>query len=169
MAGQQTHPTDQREQDTQRCGVRAHAHRIASVCLVALGVFGIVESSKLGLGDLTEPGPGLWPLVLSTVVVGSAAVLFVVDDPRDYERWSGRSAMIGAGIVGLAAYIVAFSLLGFAISTALLIGVWLRVFARESWRSTIVLTVAGAVALYLIFAVLLNVPFPEGVLAGGAA
>lgn len=168
MAGQAFRASRERDKST-RSAASAHVHRLAPVCLLALGLFGIVEARKLGLGSLTDPGPGLWPLVVASIVVASAAILLVVDNRADYEAWSGRSARILGGVAGMAVYIVAFSYLGVAIATALLLAVWLRVFAGESWRSTIVLTVAGTAALYLIFAVLLNVPFPEGILVGGAA
>lgn len=140
-----------------------NAYRLAPLAVLVLGAFGVVESSRLGLGTLTQPGPGLWPLLLASFLSFAALVLLFLDDPRDYEKFTPRRmAMVLSAVLSLIAYIYLFAYLGFLLASVLMLGVWLRVFGRESWRWTISLSLVGGIALYLIFGVALNVPLPEG-------
>lgn len=41
---------------------------VAALVALAIGVFGIVQSLGYGLGEATQPGPGLWPFIVSLVI-----------------------------------------------------------------------------------------------------
>ncbi len=136
--------------------------RIAPVVLLVLGIATLIQAAGLGLGELTQPGPGLWPFAVAGLLTATAAVLLVVDPAEDYEPWTVRSVRIVAGLAGLALFIVLFQTLGFVVPTVLMLTAWLRFFGRESWRLAVVLAVAGTLVLHLIFVVGLDVPFPAG-------
>jgi len=144
-------------------------HRLVPLALLALGVAGMAESSRLGLGAPVQPGPGMWPLLVAGLLCIAAAVLLFVDDRRDYEPWTRRSLVVLAGLLSLVVYIYLFAYLGFLLASALMLGTWLRLFAAEPWKRTVPLALVGSVALYLLFEVALKVPFPDGLfaLAGG--
>ncbi|HZH19545.1 MAG TPA: tripartite tricarboxylate transporter TctB family protein, partial [Geodermatophilus sp.] len=59
-------------------------------------------------------------------------------------------------------FVVLFQTIGFVIPAFLLLFAWLRLLAGESWRMALVLAVAGALVLHLVFVVALGVPFPAG-------
>ncbi|MBP2326427.1 hypothetical protein JOF56_006812 [Kibdelosporangium banguiense] len=134
----------------------------AALVACAVGVFGVVVSSGLGLGRLTQPGPGLWPFAISVVIVVLSAVLvFVGRTAKDAEQFSKASLLTGLAVVTLILLAVLLPLIGFEIPSLLLMFVWLRWLGRESWRSAIVLSVGTVAVLYLLFVVLLQIPLPR--------
>lgn len=154
------------ETGTEGTAARGHRwlglHRIAPVLLLALGVAAIVGSRGLGLGELTAPGPGLWPFIVSLLLTGTAAVLVLLDPAEDYEPWTRGTVRIIAGLVSLGVFILLFQTLGFVVAAFLMLLVWLRVFGGESWRLTLVLAAGGTAVMYLLFVEALGVPFPDG-------
>jgi putative tricarboxylic transport membrane protein len=151
---------------TARRGLRAQVHRVAPLVVLAIGVGALVGAVGLSLGGLTAPGPGLWPFIVALLLTGTALVLVVVDDPADYEPWTGGTARIVGGLAGLAVFVAAFDAVGFLLPAFLMLLVWLRVFASESWRWSLGLALAGSVGMYLLFDEVLGVPFPDDVVAG---
>ncbi len=136
--------------------------RIAPVVLLVLGITALLQARNMGLGELTAPGPGLWPFIVAGLLTATAAVLLVVDPAEDYEPWTAGTLRIVAGLVGLALFVVLFQTLGFVVPTVLMLTAWLRFFGGESWRLAVVLGVGGAIVLHLIFVLALGVPFPAG-------
>ncbi len=143
-------------------GARSQLRRIAPLLLLALGAAALLMARDMGLGELTAPGPGLWPAIVSGLLAATAAALLFLDPAEDYEPWTPSTARIVAGLVGLGLFVLLFEVIGFVIPAFLLLTAWLRYFGGESWRMTLVLAVAGSLALYLVFVTTLGVPFPEG-------
>lgn len=130
-----------------------------------LGASFMVAAWRLGVGELASPGPGLWPVIASALVIcASLALVFTEQDTRDYEAPTRGTYRVVMGLLSLVTFALLFELLGFALSTPLMFLFWLRVLGRESWAMTVLLTVAGSTVLYLLFVVLLNAPMPRGVL-----
>lgn len=140
------------------------AHRLGPLVPLLLGGYAVWAAYELSLGELTNPGPGLWPFIVAVLITGTALVLLVVDDPLDYEQWTGRTASIAGGLVSLGLFIALFQVLGFLIPAVLMLLLWLKVFGEEPWRWAVPLAVGGAVLLHLVFVEALAVPFPRGVL-----
>jgi putative tricarboxylic transport membrane protein len=141
---------------------RSQLRRIAPLLLLALGVAALLTARDMGLGGLTAPGPGLWPAIAAALLSATAFVLLFLDPAEDYEPWTAGTARIAAGLAGLALFVVLFQTIGFVIPAFLLLFAWLRLLAGESWRMALVLAVAGALVLHLVFVVALGVPFPAG-------
>jgi putative tricarboxylic transport membrane protein len=136
--------------------------RIAPALLLVIGVAALLEARDMGLGELTAPGPGLWPFIVAGLLTATAAVLLFVDPAEDYEPWTASTLRIVAGLVGLALFVVLFQTLGFIVPTVLMLTAWLRFFGGESWRMALALGVGGTLVLHLIFVIALGVPFPAG-------
>jgi putative tricarboxylic transport membrane protein len=149
-----------------RRGLRGQLHRIGPLAVLATGVGALVGAVALSLGELTNPGPGLWPFVVALLLTGTGLVLLVVDDPADYERWTTGTARIAGGLAGLAVFVLAFEAIGFLLPAFLMLLLWLRVFGGEPWRWALGLALAGSVGLYVLFDEVLAVPFPDDVVAG---
>ena len=140
--------------------------RLVPVVLLATGVAAVIGSWRLGLGELTNPGPGLWPLVVSIAVSISAAILIVIPDIEAYEKWTRRTTLLVGGVLSLVVFILLFTAIGFIVPAFLLLLLWLRVFGEESWRLALTLAGGGTAVFYVGFAVLLGVPFPDDIVAG---
>ena len=67
-------------------------------------------------------------------------------------------------LIGLATFVglgALLPVLGFEIPSLLLCVVWLRVLGGESWRSTVVISIATVAAFYLLFLYGLRIPLPH--------
>lgn len=142
-------------------------YRLGGVVPLLLGIFGLVYSYTLGLGDPSQPGPGFWPFIASfAIVVASIALLITERSGEQYEPLTARARFIGYGVVSIVAFIVVFQLLGFIIPALLLFVFWLRFLGGETWGMTVLLSVLFTAGFYILFDQLLGVPFPQDVLEG---
>jgi TctA family transporter len=106
----------------------------------------IVQLARELSGRGSEPGPG--------PAEGAGARL----SPA-VARW--RTAEIGAWILGM---FVAIWLIGFAGATLLVTFLYLKLGAREGWKTSVALSLGGFAFVYGLFERTLAVPFPPGVL-----
>jgi putative tricarboxylic transport membrane protein len=139
------------------------AVRIAGALIpLALGVFGLVNGLRFGVGDPRDPGPGMWPLMMSVaLIVGSLVLLAFERDEHDYEKYTRGAVLNLYGVLSLVAYVLIFSNLGFELATAGVTAFWLKVLGGETWRSTILVTLLVTVVAYLLFVTLLGAPIPR--------
>src|SRR3954470_20485874 len=73
---------------------------IGALVGVAVGIGGAALAFSYGLGSLSEPGPGLWPFIVSALIaVLSVALLFVGRGLADSEAFTRSSWLPLAGIV----------------------------------------------------------------------
>ncbi|SDF63757.1 putative tricarboxylic transport membrane protein [Blastococcus aurantiacus] len=144
-----------------------HLFRIAPLVLLLFGVAAMLQARDLSLGELSAPGPGLWPFIVASLLSLTALVLLFIDDPADYEPWTRGTVGIALGLVSLGVFIVLFEQIGFLVPAVLMLLIWLRLFAREPWRWAVPLAVIGAVVFHLVFVEALGVPFPDDIVLGG--
>jgi putative tricarboxylic transport membrane protein len=147
----------------QRPPVGGPAYQLVSAAVVlVIGVGAAVLAHGYGLGSLKRPGPGLWPFVVSIVIVCLAAVLLVIgrrlDDDEKFTKASVLALVGGATFVGLA---VLMPTIGFEIPAIALCIVWLRFLGGETWRSTIVISLCTTAAFYLLFLYGLRISLPH--------
>jgi hypothetical protein len=134
----------------------------AAIVTGAIGVAGLVGSLGLGLGQLTAPGPGLWPFVVSVVITTLSVVLALTGrQGTDTERFSRASVMTALAVLTLVLLGIALPLIGFEIPSLLLTFVWLRFLGKETLRSSIVISVGTVAAFYVLFVLLLQIPLPR--------
>ncbi|TYB62221.1 tripartite tricarboxylate transporter TctB family protein [Nonomuraea sp. PA05] len=135
---------------------------ITAVVVMALGGAALAGSLSLGVGTLSSPRPGTWPAIVSAVLIVLGAVLAVqARRTSDAERFTRTAFSVLAAVASMVVHVAVISLIGFEIPTALLAFFWLRVLGRESWRISIVLSLAITVAFYLLFVGALQVSIPH--------
>jgi putative tricarboxylic transport membrane protein len=140
-------------------------YRIGSIAPLLLGIVCLLYSYSLSLGRITNPGPGLWPFIVSAVIVVVSVVLLITErGGEDYERFTGKTWIVAAGVVSTAVFIYLFQWFGFIVPAFLTLVFWLRYLGKESWKMTLSVAVAVTVGFYLLFATLLGIPLPESVL-----
>lgn len=129
---------------------------------LVVGVAGAVLAHGYELGSLREPGPGLWPFVVSVLIAGLSLLLLVVGRHLDdAEKFTRSSLLVAIGAVTFAAFGLLMPLIGFEIPAVLLCVIWLRFLGGESWRSTAVISVATTAVFYLLFIYGLRIPLPH--------
>ncbi|RVX38666.1 putative tricarboxylic transport membrane protein [Nonomuraea polychroma] len=135
---------------------------VAALVPLVIGVVAAIMSWSLGVGSLSAPGPGMWPLVVSVAMVIVAAVLVLQSRPRgDEERFTKDVVTVAIAAASLIGYAFLFELVGFEVPTIALLVLWLKGLGRESWRMTAVVSVVATAALYLLFITGLGVSLPH--------
>ena len=134
--------------------------RVAGLAAVAVGIAAALGARDLGVGSLTDPGPGLWPLVVSAVLVITGAVVAV--RPGDDAEAIGRDAwVVVVACLSLVAYTAVIRVVGFELPTVVLLAFWMRVFGGEPWRTTVAVSVGVTVVVYAVFILALGVALPH--------
>jgi putative tricarboxylic transport membrane protein len=135
---------------------------VAALVTLAIGIGAAVLAHGYGLGSLRRPGPGLWPFVVSVLIVALSALLLVVgrtlDDAEKFTKASFLVLVGGATFIGLG---VLMPTIGFEIPAIALCIVWLRFLGGETWRSTIVIALGTTAVLYLLFLYGLRISLPH--------
>ena len=164
MADTESGATQEEDVDAPPSGGRVQAV-IAGAVPLALGAVAAWLSFGLNVGSLTDPGPGLWPLIVAGLLVLTGAGIVVVavraqrsDGTEAFTR--GVFPMLAAA-AGLAVYASLFEIVGFEIPTLLLLFAWLRFLGRESWLSSAVIAVVATAVAYALFILGLGVPLPH--------
>ena len=135
---------------------------VGALVTLAIGIAGLVLALDYGLDGLRRPGPGLWPFVISTVIIALSVVLLVVGRKlTDSEQFSRSSVLPLAGLVTFVGFALLLPVIGFEIPALLLSIVWLRFLGGESWRSTIAVSVGTVAAFYALFLYGLGIPLPH--------
>lgn len=135
---------------------------VVALLVTGLGLAGVAGSLALGAGSLGEPGPGTWPLVVSSAIALLGLVLLLqVRTTADTERFGSASWIVVPAVATLVPFAYLIEVVGFEIPAAVLAFVWLKVLGREPWRTSLVGALAMTGAFYLIFVVALRVSIPH--------
>jgi hypothetical protein len=135
---------------------------VVAIAVTGIGVAALLGSLALGVGSPRAPGTGTWPFLVSVVlVVLGLGLLALTGRIRDAERFTRASWLVLAGLATMIAFVAVISVIGFEIPAALLMFVWLKFLGGESWRSSIVTSLAVVLAFYIVFVGLLAVPIPH--------
>jgi putative tricarboxylic transport membrane protein len=145
--------------------------RVAPSVLVGIGAFaavgGYVLVSSVGLGLWTSlgPGPGLFPFAMGAVLV-AMAVLWLIQElrnPSETAKGVDRRLVI-AVVLSLTILAAVMDLLGFQVSMFLFLMYHLKLRGGRTWRSSLVIALAGSVGAFYAFNYGLNVALPVSAL-----
>jgi putative tricarboxylic transport membrane protein len=125
-------------------------------------------------GTGARPGPGFFPVAIGVFACAVAAGFVMVayrrsgapgiaaasPEPSMTADARGRVAAAAAGLVG---FCLLLPWLGYLIASFAFVAVLLRRLGGGGWASAIAVAVGTAAASYYVFAVLLGVPLPRGI------
>ncbi|MEI8189852.1 MAG: tripartite tricarboxylate transporter TctB family protein [candidate division NC10 bacterium] len=144
------------------------ADQITGVIVLIFSLAVIEGARRMPPSGTFGPGAGFLPFWLGAALAILSIVL-LVNASREPAQASDRSPFPKGGPVlaileavgGLAAFILLLETLGFLLSIALLTAFLLRVVERERWLTSVIVAVANAAGLYVIFQMLLGVSLPK--------
>ncbi|HWK67265.1 MAG TPA: tripartite tricarboxylate transporter TctB family protein [Rhizobiaceae bacterium] len=134
------------------------------------GVVVVYMATQLGIGEFSDPGPGLMSMIfgLAMAVVAGGSVLldlFVRTPQGASEPWTREMLMrIGGIVVALAVYVALLEPLGFLLATFALSAFLLWLFTSSGWLRAIPAGAAIAFANYALFKLALGTQLPIGIL-----
>jgi len=143
---------------------------------VALGMFISIYAYKLGMGKLSEPGPGFMPFGLGVIVFCLALYKLVKESLWKGDKESTEDQTIKATgwsvslsklvFIALTLFVYALILewLGYIITTLLTMMLLLRVAGYSQWTRIIIYALIIVGGSYFMF-LYLGVRFPPGILS----
>jgi putative tricarboxylic transport membrane protein len=148
--------------------------RAGIIFWLIIAAYVAIHSYRLGIGHLHQPGPGfiffLTALLLIILSVIELARTFMGNAKSEKEKkepsiWMGvRGQKILLILCGIAAYIYFFNVLGFLLSTFLLMVFLFKAVEPTKWWIAISSSLITTIFSYGIFQFWLGVPFPKGFL-----
>ncbi|MFP5366033.1 MAG: tripartite tricarboxylate transporter TctB family protein [Actinomycetes bacterium] len=140
----------------------ALANTASSLVVLAVGIGALVLSVAMGLGTPASPQPGLWPFMISCVMVALGLFQLVLGRRnRDAEKFTRMSFAPLTGLVTLAAMVALMPVIGFEIPALVLCIIWMRFLGGETWRSTLLVSALVVAAFYGIFILALGTSIPH--------
>lgn len=142
---------------------------LGSIFWFAVAFYVCLGAYKLGFGTFHEPGPGFIFMLsgLFLAILSAIDLLKTLIKKTEINRlmWSGlRWPKVILILISLVAYHYFFVLMGFILSTFLLMLFLFKAVEPTKWWVAIISTLITTLAVYIIFDVLLSIPFPKGVL-----
>jgi len=147
------------------------ADRISGIFWLIFAVIVSIESRRMGLGTLHQPGPGFlffWAGILLAIMS-----LIILIRARITRKKAGTRGLIFGGqkigkiilvLISVFLYVLLMEKLGFIVVTFLLFLFLLGIVEKKDWGLTILTSLGVTVAAYLIFETALQSQLPKGIL-----
>ena len=138
------------------------ANAASSLVVLGVGIAAVILSVAMGLGTPSAPQPGLWPFIVSCVMVALGLFQLIAGrHNRDAEKFTRMSISPLTGLVTLAAMVAVMPLIGFELPALVLCIIWMRFLGGETWRSTVLISAIVVAAFYGIFVLALGTSIPH--------
>jgi hypothetical protein len=138
--------------------------RVAGGVLALFALIVLVESRKLPLGTLRNPGPAFMPVMLAVLLLLFGVALVVLGrrgaDSRGVSLREWRHAVAILGACAFAA--LSLERLGYRLTMVLVLVVLVGLVERRGVLATAVFALAMAFGSHYFFDTLLRVPLPRG-------
>jgi putative tricarboxylic transport membrane protein len=142
--------------------------RMSTLFFVGLAIAIGVESVRMGIGSLSNPGPGLIPLA-SGSFLGILSLIGFARTLRSStsDNLQNKRINLGGRTISALVSMVAFSFLidplGFNVVTFFWMGFICRWIGRMEWKATVFTSLVATFSAWLIFEYLLEIRFPHGI------
>ncbi len=145
--------------------------RGGSVIFLAAGIYGLVFSIQLPLGRWNQPGPAVFPLILSILLcVFGVSWFFQGKGNAEKKGGVGPREFFGKFITPVqivvltAAFILTFNALGYLLAAVLYLFVLFFWVSRYKLWTALGLAIAFGAGSWLFFGKVLSTPLPRGFL-----
>ncbi|HME46162.1 MAG TPA: tripartite tricarboxylate transporter TctB family protein [Syntrophorhabdales bacterium] len=143
----------------------------SSLVWLAAAIAISIESSRLGLGTLHSPGPGLYPfsigiimIFLSAIIAGSSLIGHRESGDEEEAEENANTKDLLLVLVALFLYAIFLERLGFLLSTGAFILFILKVIEKKKWYIAVFFAVVATALIYVVFNLWLDSNLPRGIL-----
>jgi putative tricarboxylic transport membrane protein len=148
--------------------------RAASVLFLLTGIYGLYFSIQLPMGRWNEPGPGVFPITLSILLLISGVAWFIVGkrsaEGKSQEEKADRRDIIKTlstplKIIGMTALLIlVFNRVGYLVASSLYIFILLFWVSRYRIIVSFLLALSIGIGSWYFFEKILAVQLPKGFL-----
>jgi putative tricarboxylic transport membrane protein len=148
--------------------------RFVSISFLIFSGIYLVASLSMPLGKVGRPGPGMLPtgigIILTFLCLLHVIEVFFLEKNRGVQK-EERGVLTRADalrVIGVASvlivYMIFFQVLGYILSTIVLVGAILRLLEMRGWLRIVLISIVTSVCSYYIFDRILDVPLPKGII-----
>ena len=139
--------------------------------MILVGFYVAAGALRLGVGSVNKPGAGFIFLWLAVILAGLAVIDLVTTIIENKRKsairkplWKGfRWGKVILVLAGLGVYAIVLDILGFILSTFLVLFFLFKAVEPVRWRDAIIGSVLTIAVVYAVFGIWLKVPFPSGI------
>lgn len=151
----------------------SRANQASSVFWLVLGLAVAYGAYRMGLGELTHPGPGFLFFWCGVILAGLSVLVFAGATLAGRKEEQGGLARLWAGakwrkgvcvVLALLIYNFTFSFLGFSLSTMILLVFLFKAIETQKWSVAVGGAVVASLFCFLVFARWLDVQLPRGII-----
>jgi putative tricarboxylic transport membrane protein len=144
---------------------------LGDILMILVGFSVAVGAVRLGIGSVNKPGAGFIFFWLAVILAGLAAIDLVSTILENKRKsvirkplWNGfRWGKVILVLAGLGVYAIVLDILGFIVSTFLILLFLFKAVEPVKWRDAIIGSVLTIAVVYAVFGIWLKVPFPSGI------
>ena len=149
----------------------SRADRISGIFWLLFAIFVCIESYRLGLGTLHQPGPGFL-FFWASIALGIMDLVVLIRAWMDKKAAETKLTIFGGQnvlkiilvLISVFLYAIFMETVGFILVTLLLFIFLLGFIEKKKWWFTLFVSVVVTVIAYLIFEVWLKSQLPRGLL-----
>jgi hypothetical protein len=138
--------------------VLRYGDKISAVALGLLFLLFLISALMLPFGELSSPGSGLRPPVISTLALVFAVLLFIFGKNMPVLARDQRGIRLGLYLAAIVLYAPLYSLIGFVPASSIVLFVLIKIAGEFGWLLSILTSIIGSVAVYALFAMALSFP-----------
>ena len=141
---------------------------VVAVVIFALGALVVYDSYRLGSSWGSDgPQAGYFPFYIGLLICITSAVVFA----QSLARWkrdtkvfvdSGQFKQVLIILVPSTVYVLGVQLIGIYVSSAVFIGLFMKLMGKYGWLRSTVVGVAVSVIAFMLFEVWFRIPLPKG-------
>jgi putative tricarboxylic transport membrane protein len=143
---------------------------MVAIIFAFLSIWVMIDSYRLGLQSFRNPGPGLFPF-LAGVLLAILVLPLVVrrlrgwrnKDEKETRTTAAYHWKMIAAMAALVGYFMFMDKLGFVVTSFLFLGSLFWIANPRRWILVSSFSLATVALTYVIFDVLLKIPFPPGI------
>ena len=141
---------------------------VISAMFMALSLFTIYFANQLPDSRGGVPGPGVWPILISAIMFVAAFIVGIAalreKENLPLELLGDNQIRVYITMVALVVYFVCMNVIGFVVSTFVMLYGFTTWFSNYKLLQRIVFSLVITTVVYCIFNYVLKVPFRFGIL-----
>jgi putative tricarboxylic transport membrane protein len=144
---------------------------ISGIFWFGIGLLLSIWSTRYQIGSLIQPGPGFLSLVLglllillSFILLARAIKSFRIPQEAPASSLFGGWKKVAYTVLILVLGAFFFETIGYLLTFFFLVMLLMKGAGSESWKRTLLVAFLSALGVYLVFVLLLEQPFPRGLL-----
>jgi len=116
------------------------------------------------------PGPGMFPILIAGLILISALTLALLtlrmpkEKDTQIDLKSKNVLNVYITMAGLIVYAITFPLIGFIVTTSIMLVLYIKWFGKRPWWKCILISLLFTIAIFFLFGSVLNVPMRFGLL-----